>query len=96
VILQRRRGAEQGHHSVAREIDGATAVVAHDRRRPHHQFGHDLAEPLGIQYGRDVHRADHVGEQHRHLLVLGCAGRHGERDTALITELGVVPQHSAA
>jgi len=31
----------------------------------------DVAQPLHIHGGRDVHRAHHIGEQHRDLLVVG-------------------------
>jgi hypothetical protein len=35
----------------------------------------DVAQPLHIHGGRDVHRAHHIGEPHRDLLVLGrCCG----------------------
>ncbi len=69
VILQRNWGAEQRHHPVARLLRGP-AVALHHHRRPLHQLGHDFAQPLHVQRGRDVHRAHHVSEQHRHLLVL--------------------------
>ena len=45
VILQRNRGAEQRHHAVAVVLHGP-AEAAHHRRRPFHQLGHDLAQPL--------------------------------------------------
>ena len=73
VILQRNRGAEQRHHPVAVVLHGS-AVALHHRRRPLHELGHDLAQSLDIEGGRDVHRPHHIGEQHRHLLVLGRSG----------------------
>ena len=61
-------------HPVAGELHGP-AVAAHHRRRPLHQLGHDLAQPLHVHRGRDAHRPHHIGEQHRDLLVLrACAG----------------------
>ena len=96
MILQRNRGAEDRHHPVAGVLHGPAAVALHHRRRALHQLGHDLAQPLHIQRGRDVHRAHHIGEQHRHLLVLRCVTRSRSRGTALVTELGVLPQLSAA
>ncbi len=43
------------------------------------------------------HQAHDVGEQHRHLLVLRRLTRHrSSRGTALVTELGALPQTSAA
>ena len=95
VILQRHRGTEHRHHPVAGELH-RPAVAAHHRRRALHQLGHDLAQPLHIHRRRDVHRAHHIGEQHRHLLVLRCVTRNRSWGTALVTELGVLPQASAA
>ena len=87
VILQRHRGAEHRHHPVAGELH-APAVAAHHRRPALHQLGHDLAQPLHIQRRRDVHRAHHIGEQHRHLLVLRRSSGRCKSRTALATELG--------
>ena len=56
----------------------------------------DVAQPLHIHGGRDVHRAHHIGEQHRHLLVLRGSADPGDRCTALVTELGVGRQSGVA
>ena len=53
------------------------------------QLGHDLAQPLRTDRRRDVHRMHHIGEQHRHLLVLRRSGGLCDRRTALVAELGV-------
>ena len=74
VILQRNWGAEERHHPVA-GVFRRPAVALHHRRRPLHELGHDFAQPLHVHCGRDVHRAHHVGEQHRHLLVLSGVDR---------------------
>ena len=49
MILQRNWGAEQRHHSVTRVFHGPAAVALHHLRRPLHQLGHDLTQPLRIQ-----------------------------------------------
>ncbi|MGV0579900.1 hypothetical protein ABQF17_00015 [Mycolicibacterium elephantis] len=61
-------GAPKIHHTVA-GVFHAAAVTTHHRRRPVHQFRHDLAQPFEIQRGGDVHRPHDIGEQDRHLLV---------------------------
>ena len=95
VILQRHRGAEHRHHPVAGELH-APAVAAHHRRRALHQLGHDLAQPLHIQRGRDVHRAHHVGEQHRDLLVLRMGVGLGNGRATAVAELVAGSQFSSA
>ena len=92
MILQRNRGAEQRHHPVAGVLHCPAAVALDNRRQPLHELGHDFAQPLHIQRGRDIHRAHHIGEQHRHLLVLRCVDRNRAWRTALVTELGILPQ----
>ena len=74
--------------AVAGETADRAAVPLHHHRRTVDQFGHDLAQPLRTDRRRDVHRMHHVGEQHRHLLVLRRSGGLCERRTALATELG--------
>ena len=74
VVLQGERGTEDGHDPVAGELVQRAAVAAHHRRCPVEQPGHDLPQPLGPDRLRDVHRMHDVGEQHRHLLVLGHPG----------------------
>ena len=86
VILQRNWSAKDRHHPVAGVLHGA-AVALHHRRRPLHDFGHDFAQPLHVQGGRDVHRPLHVGEQHRDLFVLSRTGCLRESRTALATKL---------
>ena len=48
------------------------AVPLHHRRAVVGELGHDLAEPLRPDSRGDVHRMHNIGEQHRHLLVLGA------------------------
>ena len=73
VVLQRHRRAEHRHDPVAGELVHRAAVALHHRRAAVDQVGHDLAQPLRTDRRRDVHRMHHVGEQHRHLLVLRWA-----------------------
>ena len=74
VVLQRHGRAEHRHDPVAGELVHRAAVPLHHRRRTVDQFGHDLAQPLRTDRRRDVHRMHHIGEQHRHLLVLRRSG----------------------
>jgi hypothetical protein len=87
VVLQRHRRAEHRHDPVARPLCDRAAVPLHHRRTAVGELGHDLAQPLRPDGRGDVHRVDHVGEQHRDLLVLGrrCGSRN--RRTALVAEL---------
>ena len=89
MILQRNRGAEDPHHPVAGGLHRPAAVALHHRCRASHQLGHDLAIPLHLQRGREVHRVHHIGEEHRHLLVLRRCCRSRNRRTALVAELRV-------
>ena len=73
VFLHRNRGTKVHHHAVAGVLH-SPAVAAHRRRRPCHEVDHNVTQPLDINGGRDVHRPHHVGEQHRHLLVLAGSG----------------------
>ena len=82
--------------AVAGELVHRAAVPLHHHRRTVDQLGHDLAQPLRTDRRRDVHRMHHIGEQHRHLLVLRRSSGLCERCTALVTELGVRWQFGAA
>ena len=77
-------------------LSDRAAIPLHHHRRTVDQFGHDLAQPLRTHRRRDVHRMHHVGEQHRHLLVLRRCGGVRDRRTALVAELGVRRQFGAA
>jgi hypothetical protein len=70
VVFQRDRRAEHRHDPVARPLCDRAAVPLHYHRTAVGEVGHDLAQPLGTQRRRDVHRVHHVGEQDGHLLVL--------------------------
>ena len=73
-ILEGARKAEIGQHAVAHEF-GDEAAIASDRAggrvliTPDHP-----SEQFRIDFGRQRRRADHIGEQHRHLTPLGIAG----------------------
>jgi putative transposase len=70
VVLQCDRRAKDCHDAITGELIDSAAVPLHHRRGSVHQLSHDLAQPLCTHRCRDVHRMDHIGEQHRHLLVL--------------------------
>ena len=70
VVLQSGGRAEHRHDAVAGELVHRAAVAPHHRRSLHDEFGHDLTQPLRTHCGGDVHGVHHIGEQHRHLLVL--------------------------
>ena len=96
MVLQRHWRAEHRHDAVAGETADRAAVPLNHHCRTVDQIGHDLAQPLRTDRRRDVHRMHHVGEQHRHLLVLRRSSGVCERCTALVTELGVRGQFGAA
>ena len=77
VVFQRDRRTEQHHDAVAGELVDGTAETLHDFGRAIEQFGHDLAQPLGPQRRRQIHRMHHVRKQHGDLLVLGRLGALG-------------------
>ena len=96
MVLQRGWRAEHRHDAVAGETVDRAAVPLNHHCRTVDQIGHDLAQPLRTDRRRDVHRMHHIGEQHRHLLVLRRSGGLCDRRTALVTELGVRRQFGAA
>ena len=95
VVLQRHRRAEDSHDAVTGETADRAAVPLNHHCRTVNQIGHDLAQPLCTDLRRDVHRMHHVGEQHRHLLVLRRSADLCDRCTARVTELGVQRQLGA-
>ena len=96
VVLHCNRCAEHRHDPVAGELIHRASVPLHHRGAAVGKVGHDLAQPLRTHRRRDVHRMHHIGEQHRHLLVLSRLGGLRESRTALTTELGCRAQLSAA
>ena len=73
VVLVGDRRPEDGHDPVAGElVDGALEAV--DRLGEDREEAlHDRAPLLGVVLLGEVHRALHVGEQHRHLLALSAS-----------------------
>lgn len=96
MVLQGHWGPEDRHDSVAGEFVDGAAVMPHDRRSALDERGHDLAQSLGAHGRSDIHRSHHIGEQHRHLLVLRGTRPGGERRTAVVTEFCVRAQGGAA
>lgn len=89
VVLQSGRGTEYRHDPVTGELVDRAAISLHHHRRAVDQLGHDLAQPLGTERRRDVHRMHHVGKQHRHLLVLGVGTGGGDGRATSVAEPGV-------
>ena len=85
MVLVGDRGAEDGHDPVAGElVDGALEAL--DRLGEDGEEAlHDLAPLLRVLPLGQVHRAAHVGEEHRHLLalaiVLADLGHASEKTT---------------
>jgi hypothetical protein len=70
VILQCQRRTEHRHDPVAGELVDSAAVSLHNPSRTVDQLGHDFAQPLRTHCGGEVHRVDHIGEEHGDLFVL--------------------------
>jgi hypothetical protein len=90
VILKCNRCPEDRHDAVAGEFVHRAPVALDDRRRKLDEFGHDLAQPLRTDRGRDIHRAHDVGEQHSHLFELGAAVARGQWGAARVAESGTL------
>ena len=86
VIFQCHWRTEQRHDSVAGELVHRPAVALHHSRRTFDQLRHDFPQPLRPNRRSDIHRMHDVGEQHRHLLVLGWPRFAGNRRAARVTE----------
>ena len=86
VVLQRARRSEHRHDAVAGELVDRAAVTLHHLGAAVNQFGHDFAQPLRTHRRGDVHGMHHVGEQHRHLLVLRRCSGSLDRRAALVAE----------
>jgi hypothetical protein len=96
VVFQRDRGTEERHDPVAGELIDGAAIPLHHNRRPIEDRGHDLAQPLRIEHRRQLHRPNHIGEQHRHLLVLGPPLRRGNHRSTAVAETGILAQFGPA
>jgi hypothetical protein len=64
------------------------AVALDDSRRKLDEFGHDFAQPLRTDRGRDLHRAHHIREQNSDLFELGVAFARGSWGAARVAEAG--------
>ena len=74
MILVGDRRAEQRHDAVARELVDETLEALDALGENREEALHDRAPLFRVELLGEVHRALHVGEQHRHLLVLAFEG----------------------
>ena len=95
MVLQRNWGSEHRHDAVTGELVDCACVPLHHGSCVLDQLRHDLAQPLGTHRGGDVHRMHHVGEQHRHLLVLGRSLLATDGRTASVAEEGILQRFGA-
>ena len=86
VVVAPRRDAEDDEHRVTDESLRDAAVPRGLLRHHPVERRQDLAEPLRVQLRRELGRARHVDEDHRHQPALGC-GRDGDRRAAVGTEV---------
>ena len=70
VVLAGRLGAEGGEHAVAGVLQHASALGLHRGGEALERAVHDLVDRLGVELLAHGGGADHVDEQHRHLLQL--------------------------
>ena len=86
MILEGHGGAEERHQPIAGEAVDGPLIALHHCGRAIEQFVHDLLKSLRVQHRRELHRADDVGEQHRHLFVFARRRTRGDRRAAHIAE----------
>ena len=70
MVLVRERGAEQGHDPIAGELVHGSLETVNAVTEDREEAIHDRPPQLGVRALGEVHRADHVREQHRDLLSL--------------------------
>src|SRR5262249_6879643 len=80
VILVRDRRAEERHDAVAGELVHRPLEAVHARGEDGEEAIDDPVPVLGIELLGELHRALHVGEEHRHLLALALHGGTGAED----------------
>ena len=74
VVLVRDRRAEERHDAVAGELVDRALEAVHAVGEDREEAVHDLVPLFGIDLLGELHRALHVGEQHRDLLALAFEG----------------------
>ena len=68
------RRAEERHDAVAGELVHRTLEAVHPLGEELEEAIEDVVPLLGIELLGELHRALHVGEEHRHLLALALEG----------------------
>jgi hypothetical protein len=95
VVLQRDRRTEHRHDAVAGELVHRSAVAFHHCRAPVGKLCHDLAQSFCPDGCGDIHRMNDIGEENRHLLVLGAGIDEIDWGAAAVTKPGVLQRLSA-
>ena len=74
MILVRDRRAEERHDAVAGELVDEALEALDALGEDREEALHDAAPLLRVELLGELHRALHVGEEHRHLLALAFEG----------------------
>ena len=93
VVLVQHRHAEHGHHRVADELLHAAAVPLHDRLHPLEVAREQRTQPLGIERLAERRRARsgrRTAPSPSCAAPASRAGAAGEREAALLAELGAL------
>ena len=85
VVLVGDRSAEDGHDPVAGELVDRSLEALDRLGKDREEALHDLAPLLRILPLGQVHRATHVGEEHRHLLALTIVLADLDHDRTKVT-----------
>jgi hypothetical protein len=80
VVLVGERRTEQRHDAVTHDLVHGAFVGVDCFHHPLDDRVEDLAGLLGIAAGDELHRALHVGKEHRHLLALALERGLGDED----------------
>ena len=77
MIFMSQRRTEQRHDPIAHDLIDCTFIAVHCLHHVLQDWIENFPRFLGIAVGQQLHRALHVGEQHRDLLALAFEGTLG-------------------